>query len=129
MATLAVTQMVVGGIAPVYDEDSAGSSVTHADADTHDFPNDGRTFMLVKNGITAGEISIAISGNPPGQAASSVSVSVPASVERVIGPFEVNSLSSSSHMVRGTGFTPGVINIANITITTAGAMEIAVVRM
>ncbi len=76
--TIAVQTIGRSGLAPAY-------AAAHADGGA--FGNDGRTFLHVKNGATAVVVTIRIPVKVDGQAVTNPAVTVPATQERMIGPF------------------------------------------
>lgn len=125
MATLKVYDLVPGGldlVASDYNLDNSDSALTLADGDMHDFPNNGATFLLVKNGDTAGSITF--------PHISATAVTIAASTDYVFGPFKPRSFSSSSQPVRSTATArAGKINNVNITLGTPTTIDLAVFRV
>ena len=76
---LTVQDIVRAGLSPSY---------TAAIADGHSFANNGRVFAHIKNGDAAEKtITIQTPGTVDGLAVADRTVTIPASEERMIGPF------------------------------------------
>lgn len=95
MATLAVEQIAETGLAATYNTAAAGG-------DTFDNDTSGRIFILVKNGDASSmTVSCALAKNPPSIDGFGVikkdpiSVSVPATDERLIGPFPYDAYGAN----------------------------------
>lgn len=76
--TLAVQPVSRAGLEPAY---------AAAEADGNAFLNDGRTMLHVKNGATNVVATLQIPRTLDGQAVADPTVTVPATEERMIGPF------------------------------------------
>ena len=75
---LAVQNVTRGGLTPAY---------TAANVDGHSIPNSGRELVHVKAGATPTTVTIQTPGTIDGMAVADRTVTVPASQERMIGPF------------------------------------------
>lgn len=92
MARVAISVQNIGraGLEPAY---------TAAAADGNSFPNDGRTFLHVKNGATDVVVTTRITKVVDGQAVTNPTVTVPATEERMIGPFPPGLYNQSDDTV------------------------------
>lgn len=93
MAVLTVQTIARTGLAPAYAAANAGGD---------DMPNDGKTFLHVKN-ASGGSINVTIASNypsaslPPGTAVANQVVAVPATTgDRMIGPFPQSSFNDAN---------------------------------
>jgi hypothetical protein len=108
---LTVQEIVKSGLEPSY---------TSASADGHAVANNGRTFLHVKNGggspIT---VTIQTSTTIEGLAVADQTVSVPASEERLIGPF-------STHFEQPSGADKGkvYVDFSDVTSVTVAALRV-----
>jgi hypothetical protein len=94
MATLAVQDVNTSGIGPTYAAASGGGD---------QFPNDGRTLLHVKNGSGAPiTVTVASQRSCDQGSTHNTTVSVPASGERMIGPFPTDRYSDSNGFVQLT---------------------------
>ena len=97
MATLAVQDIIEAGLAPTFGSAAAGGDVA---------ANDGRMFLWVKNGdasshsvtVTAQATSLNVKGYGTMTKANAV-VAVPASGERLIGPFPQSAFNNTSDQI------------------------------
>lgn len=90
---LPVTDITRDGIAPA-------AEVNADTVNNHDFANDGRTFLLVRNSDAGGphNVTIVTPGAVDSQAVADRVVAVPASSSRYIGPFSTNDYNVSGRV-------------------------------
>lgn len=82
-ATLVATEITRAGVA-------APAETTGDPSGNHQFANDGKSFLLVRNsnaGSTARTVTIETPGTVDAQAIADVAISIPAGASRYIGPF------------------------------------------
>lgn len=91
MATLAVQAVLQSGIVPTFTAASAGGDL---------FPNDGRTYLHIKNG-GAGAVTVTVDSFTPCSYGfdHDIVISIPAGAERIIGTFPPNRFNNDSSMV------------------------------
>lgn len=79
---LPLTDLSRAGVAP-------GAEVNGDVTNNHEFSNNGRVFLLVRNSdaSVARTVTIVTPGTVDGQAVADIAISVPATVSRYIGPF------------------------------------------
>lgn len=109
MAKLTVQDVTRSGLNPSYQAAAAGGD---------SFANNGETFFHAKNAntTTARTVTIAsqVTDPPPGTAAQDVAVSIPASGERMIGPFPVRPFNDADGLVQVTYSTEADLTVAAI---------------
>lgn len=91
MTTLTVQNIARTGLAPAY------AAVAAAD----EFPNEGATYLHVKNG-SGSSINVTVTSKasaPVGTAQANVVVAVPAAGERIIGPFPPAAFNNTNGRV------------------------------
>jgi hypothetical protein len=87
MAVLTVQEISRSGLNPSYDSAAAGGD---------EVPNDEITFLHIKNGSGSSiDVTIQTPGTVDGLAITDRTVAVPASAERMIGPFPAAYYSST----------------------------------
>lgn len=92
MATLSVQEIVLTGLEPSYDAGAAGGD---------EFVNGGNTFIHVKNGHTSAQTVTVDSQAKCSQGFDhDAAVSVPASGERMIGPFAKDRFNDADGKVQ-----------------------------
>jgi hypothetical protein len=110
MATLAIQEMAITGLEATYAAAAGGGD---------EFPNDGKTFLHVKNG-GGSPINVTIASqhpNPPaGTAQEDVVVAVTNGEERMIGP------------INQVGFNDGDGNV-QVTYSGVTSVTVAAIRM
>ena len=106
MATLTVQDIVLTGLNPSYVVSAVGGD---------EFANDGKTFIHVKNGHTSAWVVTVDSVAPCSQGYDhNAVVSIPASGERIIGPFDKHRFDDSAGKVQITYDGVTVLTIAAI---------------
>lgn len=109
MATLSVQKVGLTGLAPTFAVASAGGD---------DFLNSGRVVLYVKNGGTSDQIVTVNSQTPCNYGFDhDVVVTVPASGERIIGPFAKQRFDDPNGKVQ--------ISYSGVTSVTVAALEVA----
>lgn len=111
MAALTVQNVARTGLAPTYAAAAGGGDT---------FVNDGQTFVHVKNG-GGSSVNVTVDSTAPatvGLAQSDVVVAVPASGERMIGPFPPNAFddvngSTAIAYSAVTSVTVAAVRLAN----------------
>lgn len=105
MATLSTQVVSLTGLAPTYGAASAGGDKV--------IPDD-RTFLHVKNG-SASSVTVTVTATSAdhGLATSNLTVSVPASGERMIGPLYASTFAGASDGLVAVGYS------ATATVTVA----------
>jgi hypothetical protein len=94
MSTLSVQVVILGGLSPSYAAAAAGGD---------EFVNSGREFIHVKNGHTSAQTVTVNSQAPCNQGYDhDAQVSVPASEERMIGPFPKSRFDDAGGKVQIT---------------------------
>ena len=122
MATLDVTKATGRETRPTFNTDSSGSSITLVDAETHDFPNDGKTLLLIQNGATAATITI--------PSVRSNAFTIPINVYRMFGPFETETRNASAGARSGVGQNDLMVtNTMSVTVGTPTTLNIAVIAL
>jgi hypothetical protein len=89
--TLPVTAITKAGVA-------VPAETTGVPADNHLLPNDGKTFLLVRNAngaATARTLTVRLQGSIDGQAITPKTFSIPAAASRYIGPFDTTRYGTS----------------------------------
>lgn len=93
-STLTVTTITKTGVATPAE--------TNGDAtNNHLLPNDGRTFLLVRNAngaSTARTLTVRLQGSVDGQAITPKTYSIPAAASRYIGPFDTSRYGTSTQI-------------------------------
>ena len=95
LTTLAVQQIVRTGLTP---------ALAAANADGSYVPNDGRTFLQVKNG-SAGAVTVTVEtpGTVDGLAIGDLAVVVPLTVgDKIIGPFPPDTYNQPDGTIKAT---------------------------
>lgn len=106
MAVLTVQQVSLTGLAPVFVAASAGGD---------EFVNSGRAVLHVKNGDTTDKTVTVNSQTPCNQGFDhDVAVTVPASGERVIGPFPKNRFDDANGKIQITYSAVTAVTVAVI---------------
>lgn len=93
-AVLTVTDITRAGIAPP-------SETTGNPTDNHLLPNDGRTFLLVRNAngsSTARTLTVRLQGSVDGQGITPKTYSIAAGASRYIGPFDTSRYGTSTQV-------------------------------
>lgn len=108
MATLAVQAVLQSGIVPTFTAASSGGDV---------FPNDGRTYLHIKNGGT-GAVTVTVDSFTPCSYGfdHDILISIPAGSERIIGTFPPSRFNNDSSMVS--------VSYSGVTSVTVAAFRI-----
>ena len=90
------------------------ASYTAANVDGHSVSNDGRTFLHVKNGVTAVVVTLVIPRTIDGQAPANRTVTVADSTDEFIGPFPPDTYNQGGAV--GDSIHIDFDTITNVTI-------------
>ncbi len=113
MATLTVQQLVRTGLNPSLAAAAAGGDA---------FPNNGRTFLRVKNGHADAARTVTVASQlgaasiPQGAVKADVAVVVPAQGERWIGPLDPGSFNDANGRVVFTYSSEADLTVAAYTL-------------
>lgn len=109
MAILATQTVALGGLAPTYAAAAAGGDKCEVG---------DRNFIHVKNGAGAPvTVTLTSTATVRGQAAANVTVSVPASGERMIGPLQPDLLQNSTDGLCAIGYSSATtVTVASLRI-------------
>ena len=109
MSTLNIQKVVLGGLSPTYAAASAGGN---------EFENSGREFIHVKNGHTSPQTVTVNSQVVCNQGFDhDVAVAIPASEERMIGPFPQSRFNDAGGKVQ--------VTYSGVTALTIAAVQVA----
>ena len=109
MAILATQTVALGGLAPTYSAAAGGGDKVECG---------DRNFIHVKNGA-ASPITVTLTSTAlvRGQAAANVTVSVPASGERMVGPLPADLLLNASDGLCAVGYSSATtVTVASLRI-------------
>ncbi|MFF4246220.1 hypothetical protein ACFYY2_17380 [Streptomyces sp. NPDC001822] len=109
MATLATQTVALGGLNPTYSAAAGGGDKCEVG---------DRNFLHVKNGA-ASPITVTLTSTATvrGQAAANVTVSVPASGERMIGPLPADLLQNAADGLCAVGYSSATtVTVASLRI-------------
>ncbi|MFW3474416.1 hypothetical protein ACN24M_24665 [Streptomyces microflavus] len=109
MATLATQTVALGGLAPTYGAAAGGGDKCEVG---------DRNFLHIKNGAGAPiTVTLTSTATVRGQAAANVTVSVPASGERMIGPLQPDLLQNAADGLCAVGYSSATsVTVAAIRI-------------
>jgi len=112
MATFAVQQALITGLEETYGACAGGGD---------EFPNDGNTFVIVKNGHSSPQTvtvvsQVAEADLPPGTDQANVAIAVTNAEQRIIGPFSQNGFNDVDGMVQLTYSGVTALTIAVVTL-------------
>ena len=109
MATLATQTVALGGLNPTYAVAAAGGDKVECG---------DRNFLHVKNGAGAPvTVTLTSTATVRGQAAADVTVSVPASEDRMIGPLQPDLLLNASDGLCTVGYSSATsVTVASLRI-------------
>lgn len=103
MATLTAQQAVVAGVQLSYAAAAAGGD---------DFPNDGNTYVILRNSSAGNVVTFAATGAEGGVDIGDLQVTVPAGESMLVGPFATHVFNDSSGQVAMTYDTEANLSIA-----------------
>lgn len=109
MAQLTVQRISGAGLAPVFENADAAGDV---------FKNNGRTFLVIKNG-SASQVTVTINSQRPCNYGfdHDLTVQVPASAERWIGPFQENRFNDQNGNVAVSYSAAASVTVAAVELS------------
>ncbi|NUP23605.1 MAG: hypothetical protein HOZ81_47625 [Streptomyces sp.] len=109
MATLATQTVALAGIAPTYASAAAGGDKVECG---------DRNFLHVKNGSASSvTVTLTSTASVRGQAVSNLTVAVPASGERLIGPIQPDLLQNQTDGLCAVGYSAAAsVTVASLRI-------------
>lgn len=115
-----INDITRAGVSVTYNQDPDGTALTLSATDDFYFLNDGRTFLHVTNGATAGEITFETVGTVDGLAIADRTETVAASSEQFFGPFPTGDYNDpATRTVHVTFATPTTIEVAVLRLLAA----------